>query len=194
VVLPECLASLAAAVVSASCVSWSSHHNSKRKWAHVQMPSFHTQTWTHSQPSLSSSLLLSPKKYIAFFLDFFFFIIFLSLLNHLPVGRQQFIGRHRDISTGTWLHTHDGGECCRCSCSVRPANIPPVAIFPLLLGRCLWLWLSESLSLSLFPRIKQKTKKHGNKLRYGVRARGYTTRAKETDKRPNGNVCIFIYI
>ena len=104
-VLPECLASLAAAVVSASCVSWSSHHNSKRKWAHVQMPSFHTQTWTHSQPSLSSSLLLSPKKYIAFFLDFFFFIIFLSLLNHLPVGRQQFIGRHRDISTGTWLHT-----------------------------------------------------------------------------------------
>ena len=148
----------AAAVVSASCVSWSSHHNSKRKWAHVQMPSFHTQTWTHSQPSLpSSSSLLSSKKYVGepFFLHFFFFVIFLSLLNYLPVGRQEFIGRHRDISTGTWLHD-GGGECCRCSCSVRPANIPPVAIFPLLLGRCLWLWLSESLSLSK-DKTKQKT-------------------------------------
>ncbi len=84
--------------------------------------------------SCSSSRAPSHLSLLIFWLDYVV----------APASRQQFIGRHRDISAGTWLERRRRWASPGCS-----ADIPPVAIFPLLLQRCLWLWLySPSLSLT----------------------------------------------
>jgi hypothetical protein len=122
---------------------WSSHHNSTGggKWAHVQMPSFHTPASnTHTQSLLKIYLSLCSSRAPSHFSLFIFWLDYVVA----RASRQQFIGRHRDISAGTWLERRRRWASPGCS-----ADIPPVAIFPLLLQRCLWLWLySPSLSLT----------------------------------------------